>query len=258
MDTAINGDDILRLEELSLNAWPALKTILHRGCILRFADGYTKRSNSANPLYYDGANEDLVAFAEAAYARHGLPTYFKIIEHPGYVDLERLLSASGYAEVDPTTVMTLSLSDRHFPAHDDVRIEDAFSSVWVDAFIASNRLETRAHTVRGLLGAIAVETIVASVAVKGRFVAFGFCAVEAGWAGFFDIFVQQDYRGKEYGRMLMEALLGVAKERRATNGYLQVMDHNLPARALYDKLGFKAAYGYWYRKRDARGTAGPR
>ncbi|HEX3029647.1 MAG TPA: hypothetical protein VHT34_10180 [Clostridia bacterium] len=38
-------------EELQMNALPSLQTILFDGWILRFADGYTNRANSINPVY---------------------------------------------------------------------------------------------------------------------------------------------------------------------------------------------------------------
>ncbi len=39
------------IEELSLSALPALETIYLDGWVLRFADNYTRRANSINPLY---------------------------------------------------------------------------------------------------------------------------------------------------------------------------------------------------------------
>ena len=41
----------LTIEELSLSAWPPLQTMVLDGWVLRFAEGYTKRPNSVNPLY---------------------------------------------------------------------------------------------------------------------------------------------------------------------------------------------------------------
>lgn len=41
----------LQIEELALNAWPSLQTIVHHGWLLRFAEGYTKRSNSVQAIY---------------------------------------------------------------------------------------------------------------------------------------------------------------------------------------------------------------
>ena len=41
---------IRTLEELSMNALPALQTMLYGGWVLRFANGYTRRANSINPI----------------------------------------------------------------------------------------------------------------------------------------------------------------------------------------------------------------
>ncbi|MDR2374804.1 MAG: hypothetical protein LBD96_00015 [Treponema sp.] len=39
------------IEELSMNAWLSLQTLVYDGWIIRLANGYTKRANSVNPIY---------------------------------------------------------------------------------------------------------------------------------------------------------------------------------------------------------------
>ncbi|MDB5085123.1 MAG: family N-acetyltransferase, partial [Bacilli bacterium] len=40
--------DYKMIEELTLNNWQPLQTMLYDGWLLRFAGGYTKRANSVN------------------------------------------------------------------------------------------------------------------------------------------------------------------------------------------------------------------
>jgi GNAT superfamily N-acetyltransferase len=241
---------MLEIEERSLNAWPALSTLQRQGCILRFADGYTKRSNSANALYLHGDAAQLIAYVEAAYGRAGQPAIFKILGCREYGELDAALEARGYRVLDRTTVQTVDLRGTAFPVHGETAMEATFSAEWIDGFIAANHLEPKRETVRRVLGSITVDTVVASIRVGGRIVAFGFAALDAGSAGFFDIFVLQEFRGAGYGRKLMESLMAQARNAGAEQGYLQVMDRNAPALALYGKLGFEPAYAYWYRVRD--------
>lgn len=71
-----------------------------------------------------------------------------------------------------------------------------------------------------------------------------------GWGGFWllideahiaTIASHPNYRGCGLGQWLMVALLDVAKERGARFATLEVRASNLPARKLYDKLGFEVA-----------------
>jgi N-acetylglutamate synthase len=68
-----------RLEEVALNAWPALQQMLFDGWLLRFARGYTKRANSINALYdsrLDVATK--IAACEHAYTAQGLTPVFRL------------------------------------------------------------------------------------------------------------------------------------------------------------------------------------
>jgi ribosomal protein S18 acetylase RimI-like enzyme len=231
-----------------MNAWPAIKTVYNNGCVIRLSEGYTKRSNSVNALYHNGKLDEIIKYAEDLYSRNRLPTIFKMLEHPKYAVLDRMLDSYKYEKLEPTTVMTLSLSSNDYSESDDVLVQDHFTDAWIGGFIACNRLEARAETIKTLLSYSTPDKVVASVTVDNRQIGFGFGALEAGYIGFFDIFIHQDFRGLGFGRKVMEALLRAAKDKGQEFGYLQVRDTNYPALRLYEKLGFRPAYGYWYRK----------
>ena len=101
---------ITAMEELSLNAWPAHQT-LYDGWVLRFADGYTKRANSINPLY--PSTNDLggkIAFCESIYQERKLDVVYQLTPtscHPE--NLDDTLAAKGYRKNSPTSVQVLEL-----------------------------------------------------------------------------------------------------------------------------------------------------
>jgi len=81
---------------------------------------------------------------------------------------------------------------------------------------------------------------------EGRVVATGTAAYEDDWVGFRGIEVDPDLRGRGYGLLVMARLLDWGAERGATTAYLQVLDDNERAFALYDGLGFTVHHEYRY------------
>jgi N-acetylglutamate synthase len=80
---------IATIEELSLNAWPSLQTMLYDGWVIRSANGYTKRANSVNPLYASNIDiEEKLPFCERLYREKSLSTVFKLTPtvHPYDLD----------------------------------------------------------------------------------------------------------------------------------------------------------------------------
>ncbi len=102
---------VRRLEELSLNAWPALETTLLDGWLVRFAEGYTRRANSVQPLYPPlGSVRANVEACAAAYAARGQDAIFKLTPASEPAGLDELLTRLGYAREAPTSVQTTELT----------------------------------------------------------------------------------------------------------------------------------------------------
>lgn len=240
---------IRALEERGLNAWPALQTMLVDGWVLRFADGYTKRANSACPLGPDAAPAGAVAGAvEAAYARHGLPAIFRLtpLAPPGTEDW---LESRGYRAFEECLVMTAPLSPAA-AAGGGVTILPAPDAAWLDGFAAGNRYGPSVRpALERLLAAIRPQPGFATLAEAGEARAWGLAVAERGLVGLFDILVEAPHRRRGLGRRLVAALMEWGREQGAGEAYLQVVGTNAAAIALYGKLGFTGAYCYvYYRK----------
>ncbi len=87
--------------------------------------------------------------------------------------------------------------------------------------------------------------------VDGRIVGCGFGVIEHDYIGIFDIIVDKSYRGKGFGRNIMNGILNIAQEKGIGTAYLQVVVGNKVAENLYESLGFQEEYRYWYRVKKA-------
>lgn len=241
----------LEIEELSLSAWPALQTELFDGWALRFAEGYTKRSNSVNALYAGAIElEAKIGECERAYEARGLPTVFKILDLEAHRTLDEALSARGYARLDETAVRVLDLASLEFGTEPDGTVlGSGFDEKWIEAFCSCSGNGRNIGPIRKILENVLCEKIVASKILDGRVVGCGYGAVQRGWGGVFDIVVDPAFRGRGYGRQIVSAILGAARRLGAGRSYLQVVSGNAVAESLYSSLGFLEAYRYWYRKK---------
>jgi ribosomal protein S18 acetylase RimI-like enzyme len=87
----------------------------------------------------------------------------------------------------------------------------------------------------------------ASIRAEGEVIAIGRVAAAAGWAGLTAIEVDPACRRRGLGRVITAALTARAAEHGVSHVYLQVVDDNHGARALYRRLGFTDHHGYHYR-----------
>ena len=241
----------LRIEEYSLNAWPALQTLVYDGWLLRFADGYTKRSNSVNALYNRDEErlERNIAKCEELYAKAGLPTVFKVTSF-GPPSLDQALENRGYTLVDPSCNMFLDDLDASAkPLLTNVEVYSSPDPQWLGVLSQLNPKlsEHQLDATRRMFSQTVLQTGFFTLYEGAVPVACGIGVIEDRMVGLFDIVTSEQHRNRGYGEQLIRNLLRWAKENGATQSYLQVLQHNPPAHRLYEKLGYRQIYSYWYR-----------
>ena len=245
-----DGDDLLRLEEASLNAWPALGQVLLQGWLLRFAGGYTKRANSVNTQYGvpapDRAIENRITECETHYALQGLPTVFRITPFVQPGDLDERLSARGYRRIDTTHVQTLDVTGWESLSQDRPELIELPLDAWLARYAAFSG-KSAPTLQRAILDAILPARCLGCVREEGRIVACGMAVAEPPYVGLFSLITDPARRRRGYGRALVTALVAWGRQQGATRAYLQVQESNPIALELYKKLGFEEAYTYWYR-----------
>lgn len=237
------------IEELSMNAWPAMRTLHYDGWVLRFADGYTKRANSVYPLYPSEIDVDAkIEFCESFYRDLNLPAVFKLTRASTPSDLDAHLEKRGYRADSQTSVQLLDLTQGEYDVTENVDLASEDTETWHGAFARMNNVSAdRKATHENILRAITPEKCYVSIHADGCLIGCGLGVLQAGYLGVFDIVIDSDHRGQGHGTRLMGALLAWGQGRGANTAYLQVMCNNEPALKLYEKLGFQEKYQYWYR-----------
>jgi len=238
------------IEELSMNAWPSLQTILYDGWVIRMSDGYGNRVNSVNPIYPSKIKlEEKLDYCDELFTRHKLLTTYKLIGCEEHRAIEDKLEKMNYQKIHETSIQVCDIHQAHND-YEGIITGDDFCEPWIDSVAEFNHIEEKYIPVfRKILANIAVDKIVVHKEIGNEIVGCGYGAIQNNYAGVFDIVVKEDQRGKGYGREIVETILSRAAERGAGRSYLQVMINNLAALHLYAKLGYREIYRYWYRKK---------
>jgi N-acetylglutamate synthase len=239
------------IEELSFNAQPSVYTLYYDGWLLRFADGYTRRANSVSPLYASSiALDEKIAYCEATYHAHEQPTIFKLTDATQPAELDETLARRGYQHEALTEVQALELSHvEKTPTLTDIWVDTSFKGQWLLTFCQMNTVQEEHFPVIALmLASIQPATCFLTLRIGQEAVAVGLAVLERGWLGIYDVVVAEHWRGQGVGYELMLHLLAWGKRNGAAYSYLQVATHNTAALALYQRLGYRQVYKYWYRK----------
>ena len=159
------------------------------------------------------------------------------------VDLHLELSASLEVQV----LDALPAASEPEPACD---LLAAASQRWVSVFGGLDGTPPRhRRTLESILARIPPPHTGAILTVAGHPVSCGRAVLEHTQIGLFDIATDSARRRQGYAGRLINGLLGWGRGGGARRAYLQVEADNTPARELYEKLGFREIYRYWYRVR---------
>ncbi len=256
---------IRRLEATADRAWPPAEVRSQDGWELRATGpGIGRRVNSVAPLSPGSLPlEDKVLAAEAFYRERGLAPIFKLTLAARPESLDAHLAGRGYRVDAPVLILTRPIGpsetsgqivppspgpSRRRGRGDDASLPSAPTPAWLaaDAAVPSHFGAAPAAFL-DLLGRIRPPCGFTTVEQNGATAAMGMAVADGEWVGLFEIGTIPQQRRRGLATAVVESLLAWGRGQGARAAYLQVMEANAPARALYARLGFAEAYRYWYR-----------
>lgn len=246
-DTMSDADLILGLEGRLLNAWPSFDYQFYDGWVLRLANGYSKRANSATPLRAGAALDDgLVDHMIEHFAAAGVRPTFRLtgVQAP---EVDQLLAGRGFTETEPTLVLVAGIGG-DCSTDPEVSIAPTVTRRWVQETARSyggDKADDR--TLTEIVSRIRQKAGFATLSLDDKPVAWGLGVVERDFVGLYDIVVAPELRGIGLGRRVVASLMAWGCSQGARKAYLQVLEANAVARALYGTLGFAPAYRYVHR-----------
>ena len=253
---------MLQLERLAVNAWPATEVVELDGWRLRHTHGVTKRANSVWPNgsatrgLADASLTAKVAAVEDFYQARKLPARYQICPVAQPMDLDRQLAARGYVAVAPAAVQVATIPTllaRTVPLRQQpdftVEVSETLDESWFAAYSAfAGEAHAGLATRRTILQQIAPATGFALLFINGQPAAVGLGVLEADWLGIFCMGTAPQFRRRGAASATLRTLARWGQLYGAEQLYLQVVENNNPARLLYDRLGFATLYHYHYRE----------
>jgi len=251
-----NHSLVIGLESRLLNAWPSFDYQAYDGWILRLANGYTKRANSATP-FWPGAtlDDELIDTMIARFLEANVRPTFRLNGLEAE-DVDATLKMRGFKEIEPTHVLTAPIRDGDCTVDPEVRLEPQVSKRWVrEAAQSYGGDKGDDETLMKIVSRIHQKTAFATLHLDDQAVAWGLGVVERGYVGLYDIVVSPELRGIGLGRRVVASLMAWGCGEGARTAYLQVREENEIARSLYGALGFGTAYRYTHRIMPGRSSA---
>jgi N-acetylglutamate synthase len=266
---------MLQLERMAAAHWRGTEEEWLGEWLLRAADGFTGRANSALPLGDPGRPlGEALDYVTGWYRARGLPPMISVplplsagdpsadgrdgpegtggIEGPEGLDAE--LTERGWAtRPGPAFVMVadlpLTVTGPGRPAGAVVRADADPDEAWLARYHYRGT-DTRPPVMREVL-ASAQDQAFMSIRARSGVLAIARLSIASGWGGITAVEVDQNRRRSGLGLAITAAVCAEAVERGVDRVFLQVEEGNAGARALYERCRFRYSHRYHYRMAPA-------
>jgi GNAT superfamily N-acetyltransferase len=255
-----------QLQRLAATAWPAPVTEPLGDWLLRAADGFTGRANSASVHGSPGVPiAQALHCIERFYADRGLPARAQVVRGSPWEEVFagaswRPAGGGPGAPYPGAVVLTASVADTLAVSSpvEAVPVREQLSVEWLGrygrtaAMLTAGEDLTAAREVLGARGALQAGSVDSvglaqlDAAPGEPAVAVGRMVVIGAWASMACVEVDPRRRGEGLGRRVVQTLLSWSRAQGARWCLLQTLPDNAAALALYSSYGFTQHSSYRY------------
>ena len=192
---------ITKIEEMSLNTWPALQTYFYDCWIIRFANGVTRRANSINPIYFSTLTiREKINYCQDLYHSLNLKTRFKLTTNVFPKNLDQILADIGYVSEAPTSVQTSELKKIVSPPKNNIQFKEEKPEDWLDYCLQFYGLEiSKRSTYLNIITQISGKKSLLALYLDQEPVACGLGVLDQEYLWLFDLVVSPSYRKQGLG-----------------------------------------------------------
>jgi N-acetylglutamate synthase len=255
---------MLELERMAAAHWRGTEEEWLGEWLLRAADGFTGRANSALPLGDPGLPlEAALDYVTGWYRARGLPAVMAVplpllpADDAPAVGLDAELTVRGWAtRPGPAFVMVadlpLAVAGGGLPAGAVVAADAEPDEGWIAAYHYRGT-DRQPPVLRRVLTSAQDQAFI-SIRAESGVLAIARLSIAGGWAGITAVEVDPAHRRAGLGLAITAAACAEAVARGVRRVFLQVAVDNAGARALYERCGFRYSHRYHYRVAPASGA----
>jgi N-acetylglutamate synthase len=241
------------LDELMANAWRPAVVETYGGWRYRWAEGVTRRANSALALGTGGSIEELVARAEAFYGKRGAPTLIQVSTASAPPSLATYLHERGYRSTARTLVeaaATREVLARTGPSAYEIEVTEAPTDEWFNTYwsveATRGRNDMDKAVCRSVLLPSGMPSAFATALHGSEVLGVAQLVIERGWGGVQCMATDSSHRRRGVAKAVLCGLAEQAFRHEVEHMYLAVMADNDAAASLYERSGFEVVHEYSY------------